>query len=359
MKKILLSALGLASVLGIASCSEDFKIAAPYKNVTIVNGLIDMGDTAHYIRIQKAFMDENKSAIDMAKVSDSSFFPESSLQVTVKEFNGNNSLMSTTTLQRVDLGQEGYTKSDGTFFTTPNYGYKFKKALSASNTYRLIVKNLTTGEVDSAQTGIINNDPQSFYAYELRTSGFAIEFTTTKPGQKATFSLLVRVPGGSASTQLLDGVIRFHWVDKNTSTGAETENSYDWQFASNTGPFATTTTLSVAGSSFFSVLEGAMGPAPAGIERYMSNCDVFLWAGDATIYNYQQYTLSAFGLTADQIKPIYSNVSSSVSGTYPVGIFASRAVNTSTGVPIGTASLDSLMVNPTTANLNIKGISGH
>jgi hypothetical protein len=98
MKKILLSALGLASVIGVTSCSEDFKIAAPYKNIMVATGLLNMGDTAHYIRIQKAFMDENKSAIDMAKVSDSSFFAPGVLDVSIKEFNLNNSLLNTTPL---------------------------------------------------------------------------------------------------------------------------------------------------------------------------------------------------------------------------------------------------------------------
>jgi hypothetical protein len=256
--------------------------------------------------------------------------------------------------------QEGYTKADGTFFTSPTYAYKFKRTLNPNYYYRLIVKNTQTGEIDSAQTSVLNNDPSVFYAYELKTSGFTVSFTSPKPGQQAVFSLLVRLPDNPKTsappsyTQTLDGVIRFHWTDKNTGTGAETKQYADWTFASNSGLNSTTTTLSVGGSSFFSFLSGAMGPAPAGIERHMGTCDISLWGGDTTIHNYQLYTLSAFGLTADQIKPIYTNFKSNVSGTYPVGILGSRALNLTTGIPIDPASIDSLKINPATSNLNIK-----
>src|SRR5437764_4127391 len=47
----------------LASCSEDFTVGAPYKAITVVYGIMDVGDTAHYIRIQKAYYDENMSAL--------------------------------------------------------------------------------------------------------------------------------------------------------------------------------------------------------------------------------------------------------------------------------------------------------
>ena len=85
MKKLVLSAIGLAVMLGLHSCSEDFEITAPYKDITVAYGILNITDTAHYIRIQKAFLDENKSAIDMAKVADSNFYAQ--LDVKVKEIN--------------------------------------------------------------------------------------------------------------------------------------------------------------------------------------------------------------------------------------------------------------------------------
>src|SRR5690606_21255581 len=130
MKKILFSVLSLAFVFGIQSCSEDFEVTAPYKDVTLVYGLLNMQDTAHYIRIQKAFLDENKNAFDMARQADSSFYRESDLEVVMKEIANGAMVGAPIPLSRVDMNLEGYPKKEGVFFTAPNYGYKFKKGLN-------------------------------------------------------------------------------------------------------------------------------------------------------------------------------------------------------------------------------------
>ncbi|MBS1689466.1 MAG: hypothetical protein JSS96_12130, partial [Bacteroidetes bacterium] len=75
MKKISIKTLAIGLLI-CSSCSEKFKVAAPYKSITVAYGLMDMSDTAHYVRIQKAFLDENKSAITMAQNPDSNYFPQ-------------------------------------------------------------------------------------------------------------------------------------------------------------------------------------------------------------------------------------------------------------------------------------------
>lgn len=355
MKKNLLAVLGLAAIVGASSCSEDFDVAAPYRNITVATGLFSTNDTAHYIRIQKAFMDEHQTAYNMAQVSDSSFYPESAIEVKIKELSGNN-VVSTTILNRVDLNNEGYTKEDGTFFTSPNYAYKYKHALNTAYTYRMVITNKNTGEIDSAQTGIITNNNGSFVVVQFKSNNYTIVFTTTVPGKVGEFTWNVGAP---ANAKTFDGVIRFRWVDKNTSTNQQTDRYADWRFASNVLATGSALTLKVDYPAFFSFLAGAMGPAPAGIQRYMDSCDLFCYAGDTTVYNYQQYASLTGGLTGDQIRAIYSNIHSSVPGTYPVGIFATRSYVQSLKVPIDPASLDSLKTNPTTASLNIVGTSDH
>src|ERR1700733_8021169 len=121
MKKIVFPAIALLALLFTASCSTKFKIAAPYKNITVVYGFLDEGDTAHYIRIQKAFLDQNKSAVTMSQTPDSSFY--SNIDVIVKRINvltTTGSPSDTIHLNRVDLDLEGYPKQAGTFFTSPN-----------------------------------------------------------------------------------------------------------------------------------------------------------------------------------------------------------------------------------------------
>src|SRR5262249_40207264 len=139
MKKLLLPCIALVSLFLITSCSEKFKVAAPYKNITVIYGYLDRADTAHYIRIQKAFLDEDKSALTMAQTPDSSFY--ANLDVSIARVTYSGIKHDVIHLNRVDLGSEGYPKPIGAFFNTPNYAYKFKDLLDQQYIYRLIVHN--------------------------------------------------------------------------------------------------------------------------------------------------------------------------------------------------------------------------
>ena len=129
--KRFLSATGLAAMLFLAACSEDFTVSAPYKDITVVYGILNAADSAHYIRIQKGFMDENKSAIQISKEPDSSYYK--SINVTMLEYTPN--AVNVLSLNRVDLDAEGadYSKNqpynDHQFFTTPHLAYKLKHRL--------------------------------------------------------------------------------------------------------------------------------------------------------------------------------------------------------------------------------------
>ncbi|MCC7244082.1 MAG: hypothetical protein IT269_00265, partial [Saprospiraceae bacterium] len=59
MQKLLF--LPLLALL-VASCSNDFDVAAPWKEIPVVYGLLSPQDTAHYIRIEKAFLDASEGA---------------------------------------------------------------------------------------------------------------------------------------------------------------------------------------------------------------------------------------------------------------------------------------------------------
>jgi hypothetical protein len=68
------------SLLGISlttlSCEEDFEVNAPYEEIYIVYGLLDIGDTQHEIRIQRAFQNPEVSATTVAQRPDSLYPPE-------------------------------------------------------------------------------------------------------------------------------------------------------------------------------------------------------------------------------------------------------------------------------------------
>lgn len=346
MKKIILSGLIVVSALGLGSCSEDFTVAAPYKNITIVYGLVNMLDSAHYIRIEKAFLDENKSAFDMAKEPDSSFYKQ--LDVKIKEY-ANGTLISTTTLDKVDMNLEGYPKDTGIFFTSPNYAYKTKKTLSPSYKYRLVITNPETGVVDSSEIDIV--DATSMQITNATLSDYTIKLSQTTPTDVQKYSIYYKVP---ATARYVEGVMRFHWVDKNTSSGEETDHYADYTFDSR--EVDNIKKLSAPTIQFYSFLRDAMLTAPANVERYMDSTDLYLYAAGSDLYNYiVTAQVQAGGITADQLKPIFTNIQ----GPDVYGLFASRAYFVKENVPFDQATIDSFKMNAITAPLNIKGVSDH
>ena len=60
----------LVAISILAGCSTDLDINAPYQNITVVYGLLNMRDSVHYVKINKAFLGEG-DAYDFAQIADS------------------------------------------------------------------------------------------------------------------------------------------------------------------------------------------------------------------------------------------------------------------------------------------------
>ena len=78
MKKLLLL---LPFGLLLSACSNDFEVTAPWKDIPVVYAILSPQDTAHYIRIEKAFIDPDKSALEIARIPDSLYYPENAISV--------------------------------------------------------------------------------------------------------------------------------------------------------------------------------------------------------------------------------------------------------------------------------------
>lgn len=337
----------MVGITGLYSCSDDFKVAAPYKNITFAYSILDMRDTAQYVRIQKAFLDDNKSAIEMAQVADSSFYRN--VRVRLKGISGNN-VVTNDSMWLVDLNQEGITKDGGTFFSGPSWGYKTKRALDPNLQYRLVINVPDAGVSDSAQIQVLNRN--SFQVPLFTDGNYKVKFDKTVPSgtPQASFKFSTIVPMGSA---MCEGYLRFHYVERTATT--EVAKFVDFQMLPDQAlSRATNFEFNIANSTFFSFLRNEMGIAPAGTTRYMDSVDFYVYVGGENLKAYQDAQRLSTGLTGDQIKPIYSSFSTR--DFY--GLFSSRAFTFKTGIPLDSATVDSLKVNPVTEPLKIMGFTG-
>ena len=71
MKYIFYVLLLVSGIASIAGCENDIELNAPYKETTIIFGVLDIGADTQFIRINKTFLGDG-NALDMALIKDSS-----------------------------------------------------------------------------------------------------------------------------------------------------------------------------------------------------------------------------------------------------------------------------------------------
>lgn len=309
---------------------------------------MNMADTAHYIRIQKAFLDENKNAVEMAKISDSSFYND--LDVVVREvINGN--VIKNIPLSKVDLNLEGYPKDTGSFFNSPNYAYKFKTVLQGGNAkYRLVITSPSLGFKDSSEISILDTTGFNIPNVSNTTVRYNLNFAKTVPTNSQKLSLFCRIP--EVGSRFLEAKVKFYWVDKDLATNSETPHSAEFMFADKTLANQRSVNIESNNISFYSFLREAMGNVPISIERYVDSCDISVAIAAQELYDYKLVSdAQSSGLTADQLKPLYTNIL----GKDVYGVFSSRVFLTYKNIPLTDETLDSFRVHPITEGLRIRG----
>ncbi len=362
MNKYILPLLSLATLLLFASCSDKFNVAAPYKNITVVNAFLDARDTAHYIRIQKAFLDENKSAINMAKEPDSNFY--ANLDVSIKRIDFYGNQHDIIQLTKVDLNNEGYPKETGVFFNAPNYAYKFKGILNENYIYRLIIKNTLTGNIDSSESTIINDaDTNKFYVDIIRDQnkhreGF--DFASVLPNQFISFGGTY-IPaqdysfrGATTPAYIVQAIIRFKWNDSDMVT---LKRDIHEQFADYDLGYSTIISnqfyYKIPDVNMYAALIQCMKAAPAHTARLLGRCVVYVYMGSQDFNTYREISLSkGLGLTGNDIQPVYTNIM----GANVLGLYTSKGYD-SGYVNITKNTVDSLITSSLTNSLHIAGTS--
>ena len=98
MKRIIAGLIiGVFGVLGIFACKEDFKLNGNYEEAAVVIGILDQGDSVHYVKITRSFIGDGvTSSLDIAQIPDSNYFKL--VAATVQEKDGNGVVQRTFTL---------------------------------------------------------------------------------------------------------------------------------------------------------------------------------------------------------------------------------------------------------------------
>lgn len=344
----------LALLIGASSCSEDFDVLAPARPFTVVYGILDPSEPVNYVRIQRAYADPNKSALDLAQLPDSSYFPN--IKVTFEEKTGTGYRTIVDDLQREKVTD----KNAGVFFSTPNYAYKIDQPLTPGSTYRLLIKNNDNGNVDTAETVIVDVGNTKISELDPTINpNQKIELTptsNTNAQQDGSYSWRVLQFPPSATVRFMNAMVRFHFREQAIGGGNPVDKTVDYIFSRpvNTGINWDIRFPSDKFNNFYVAIANGLGSAPAGRERLvMDNADLIAYFGTPELYDYQQNQVAIGGLGGDQIQYRYTNIR----GKNVIGILASRNKLQRLHVPLTNATIEELKVNPNTRSCNITGVT--
>jgi hypothetical protein len=319
------------------ACSEDFKIGAPYKEVTVAFALLDKGDSAHYFKITKGFFDEVNNNLLAAKNVDSLYY--SNLEVTLEQRNSGGNIINTIPVTKVNLVTEGIVKDTGVFVSNPAYAYKCKTNLNPGSVYRLVMKNPATGKVTYAETNVLDDNPAVFITPENLRTSYEISFADLDLTQE----FVITPPPNAA---MLEMYMRFNYNEEKNVNGTIVieDKSVDI-------PFFTRKAVSTIGgpisesfnnANFIDFIAGALPVKESNVNRFVDTPDYIFYAAGKDVKMYLDVTNAQGGITTDQIKPIYTNMV----GDNSYGIFSTRVRSFVPQVPFSKSTIALLVANP-------------
>ncbi len=303
----------------LSGCSTDFKVAAPYKEIPVIVGLLSKSDSIHYIKVNKAYLNEDGSAYTAGSVRDSNLYPYP-LSVKLYAFNVAGVKFDSVTLDTVHMAKDpGNFASNNVYYATPPYKLKYL-SVSGKDTvwarYKVEVRRASDNKyISSATCNILSeirfaNPPVQVDLYNPQYSATIPEY------KKQTFSWTAPRNGKRYSAFL-----RFRFRVQNDATGEDYLDSVDMNLMSNNrlqrNDGRTTIEYVLSGSAFYTNLQVNLDPLPQAYRRmYVGPLEFhFEFAGEE-LDTYMEINNSTVSLS--EVVPEFTNID----GGY--GIFSSR-----------------------------------
>jgi hypothetical protein len=296
-KKFLPALLLAALMLTLPSCETDVDINTDWKEITIAYGLLNQLDSAHYLRINKAFL--GGDALQIAKIEDSSSY-KNNLEVVMEGWN-TSGLQHTITFDTVTISN----KDSGLWYNPYMVVYKGVGDLNTSLQYRLNIRNVNTGHLVNAQTNLING----FLILKPVAGGRLTLFK----GFSTTFEWR-----NGKNAKRYEPVIRFHYYEIPQNTSDTIPRYLDWVLStvtSNNLEGAGESSISFSNDGFYDFVNNRLSDNFNG-RRLAGKVDFIISAGGEEYDTYMRVNGPSYSLVQD--RPEYTNIENGL------GLFSSR-----------------------------------
>lgn len=334
----ILPLLSIASLLFVSSCSTDFQLEGEWKDIPVVYAFLNSQDTAHYIRVEKAFLEPGGNALEIARIADSLYYDN--IVVQIEKVNTGQVF----TLERVDGNLEGYPRQDGIFAEAPNYLYKIRQAvidLEGGEPLRFKLDRGADGDMVTAETTVLSNlvpveaSPPSEIGLPTYERLLNIAWEAGDEARLFDVRFLVKyresdpnTPGGFLDKQI-------EWVISPLLVRDENINSNRVQ-------------ISVRWEDFFRNLAAQIDGSD-NLIRIFAGMDLIVTGAGKELEDFLTVSNANIGITSSQAIPSYSNLSEGL------GVFTSRTVMRRSSIKLRSVPCDSLMNGIYTQGLGFAG----
>lgn len=335
IKTNVLYLLALLTIVGISSCSNDFSLNAPAKEIPIVYGLLSRADDIHYIRVERAFLEEATSGLELAQQADQLYFED--IEVAIVRLSNQRSFP----LQRVNGVVDGIDRAEGIFATTPNFLYKIDAAtlqLQEGEQYELVIRNKTETILTTAITAIVS---------DLRLNR-PIPGNNKLPIRILEEDELTIIWAADETASFFDVQMHINYEEWTATTNATPQQKTAiWNMSNNKTAIDGPNKIEIEGIEFYRFLASAI-PTDASVLRLLSSIDIVIDAGGQELFQYINVGQANTGITSAQVLPLYTNMSEGL------GVFSSRNQFVEKDFFVDSATKDLLKNGDLTRDLNFQ-----
>lgn len=309
--------LALLSIFSLVACDNTLDLTDEYKDIPIVYAIMSMPSSQQFIRIEKGFIDESISALQIASNPDSLYYMGAI--VSIKDnISGNEFPFS-----MVDGADHNLPRDPGIFASDPNYLYKSESNFQpqAGKEYTLQIQrpdNETLVTATTVMVGVPNIVRPS------QTGAASLDFSYNQN--------TILKWNGDENSGLYDLAFNINYRERNIIEGGAFENkSVKWIVRSNYDD----ETYELQGVEFYGAVASLLEEDPDVVRKFR-NLDMILAVGGSEVKEYVRIGQANSGLTSSQDIPVFTNL------TEGRGLFSSRQETMNSSIPITNKTLDSL-----------------
>jgi hypothetical protein len=270
-------------------------IIGVWKDIPVVYGIVNRTDTAHYIRIERAYLPPNRSALEVAKDVDSLYFDPNEFEVELYLLfpSDRDTSLWREPIERVDLRNEGIFRDTGIFQNEPAYAYKTKDWRNApmllkmhhqktGNTFWSRTESIRSDNSLITLTPTYSRNPQRPFAWR----------SVSNTGEEVFSNVTIDIISGYGS--IYDYKFRFHYDEYEIDAqgdevpGTRIDKSIEWRAVSDFIPNSSEQNKrTINGEAFYNFLANNLSDVTGTRTRRCGGyLEVYVVGGSSSVRDY-------------------------------------------------------------------------